>query len=282
MEPDIQRTVLVAEIGDAAKLLATAGDVAGMGAIASCMDLVRKAAESSGGKLLRVVGDEVMVLFDSPDAAAGAAFRMHAAVAQLPTVAGSKLGIAVGLHSGPVQQGGEDPLGDTVKLAARLVLQARKGQTVASGRTAALLKTSSANLIRPPGPKEGQTGLYEIASDPRVGFQATRAIAFLRLQFRGKLVSCWSENASIVMGRSRGCALVVSEPLASRRHCTVRLRDEGGFVVQDHSTNGTGVRNSGESAVLLQGSELALATHGWIAFGHLPGAGDAVVEFFGH
>jgi len=44
-------------------------DVSGA-AISNCIEPLRKAAESAGGRVVKLVGDEVMVLFATPDAAA--------------------------------------------------------------------------------------------------------------------------------------------------------------------------------------------------------------------
>src|SRR5437879_96100 len=113
-------------------------DVSGA-AISHCIEPLRKAAESAGGRVVKLVGDEVMVLFASPDAAAKAAVKMHQCIEALPAAAGDEPALRVAFHSGPVIQVDKDVLGDTVKLAARLVAQAQSGQTITSGQTAAQL-----------------------------------------------------------------------------------------------------------------------------------------------
>src|SRR2546425_8926545 len=104
-------------------------DVSGA-AISHCIEPLRKAAESAGGRVVKLVGDEVMVLFASPDAAAKAAVKMHQCIEALPAAAGDEPALRVAFHSGPVIQVDKDVLGDTVKLAARLVAQAQRGQTL--------------------------------------------------------------------------------------------------------------------------------------------------------
>src|SRR5437773_1118248 len=106
MEAKRQTTVLFAEVSGSAQLLQVAGKIAGAHAISDCIERIRQTAESSGGKFLRVSGSEVMMLFDTPDGAASAATQMHAAVEALPQVAGTKLAVQVGFHSGPVYQSG--------------------------------------------------------------------------------------------------------------------------------------------------------------------------------
>src|SRR5437773_1226822 len=155
-------------------------DVSGA-AISHCIEPLRKAAESAGGRVVKLVGDEVMVLFATPDAAAKAAVKMHQCIESLPAAAGDEPALRVAFHSGPVIQVDKD---------------------------------------------------------------------------------------------------VIADKLASRQHCTLEARDDEFFLL-DHSTNGTYVTVEGEHEILLNGEGLALATHGWIAFGHPHGGAAGAVEFSG-
>ncbi len=127
--------MLFADVSGSTQLYETAGDVAALDAIGLCIGRLSQAAESTGGRVLKTMGDEVMVLFPTADAAANGASEMHAAVDTLPPVNGTKLGVRIGFHSGPVIQRDNDVFGDTVNLAARLVDQAQKGQIVTSRET---------------------------------------------------------------------------------------------------------------------------------------------------
>src|SRR5256886_14018918 len=106
------------------------------------------------------MGDEVMVLFPSADAAASAATRMHTAVESLPTVGNNKLALRIGFHTGPVVQRDNDIFGDTVNVASRLADQAVRGQILTSQETAALLGGFIRNWTRPLYPihNPGQAG----------------------------------------------------------------------------------------------------------------------------
>ncbi|TMH88208.1 MAG: adenylate/guanylate cyclase domain-containing protein [Betaproteobacteria bacterium] len=248
--------------------------------IARCLERVRDAAESTGGQVVKTSGDKVMVLFATPDAAAHAATRMHATIEALPEIGGAKLGVQVGFHSGPVYRCDEDLLGDTVKLASRMVEQARKGQTITSQQTAALLSPSLRTLSRqldaiPAREKDEELRLCEIASRPSTDFRR------LRLTYREHAIVCTRENESIVIGRAPSCALVVADLTVSRRHCTITLRD-GRFVLQDHSTNGTYITVDGGSDILAQSEEVILGSRGRIGFGRPPDASaEEVVEYDG-
>src|SRR5438309_8023190 len=275
--PDMsEATVLFADVSGSTRLIETAGDAVALKAIARCIERLRTAAESTGGQVVKTIGDEVMVLFPTPDAAVQAAAKMHASINALPAVGDTKLGVHVGFHSGPVIQVEKDVLGDTVKLAAKLVEQAQEGQTITSQRTAALpspaLKPYSRELRELAVREQGDgVWLCEIVS------QAT-STAVVRLTYRDQAVVCSREHPSVVIGREYGCGLMVADRTASRKHCTVELRG-GQFVVQDHSTNGTYVTVDNEKSVLLKGEDLTLRRFGWIGFSDVRYAGSDVVQF---
>src|SRR2546429_5099083 len=113
MEESRQTTVLFADVSGSTKLYETAGDAAALTAIGHCIERMRKAAESTGGRVVKTVGDEIMALFPSPDAAAGAPPQMPAPIEQPPGGGGAKLGVRAGFHSGPGVQPGDDGFCDT-------------------------------------------------------------------------------------------------------------------------------------------------------------------------
>jgi len=280
MDSSGQTTVLVADVSGGAKLYEAAGYAAALEVVARCIEQVRDAAQSTGGQVVKTNGDKIMVLFATADAAAQAATRMHANIEALPEIGGAKLGVQVGFHSGPVYRCDEDLLGDTVKLASRMVEQARKGQTITSQQTAALLSPSfrahSRQLDAIQAREKGEgLRLCEIAAPAATGLRR------LRLTYRDHAVVCSRENESVVVGRAPGCALVVADLTVSRRHCTITLRD-GRFVLQDHSTNGTYVTVEGGADILAQSEEVILGPRGRIGFGRPPDAGlPEAVEYDG-
>src|SRR2546426_6497863 len=160
MEETRQATVLFADVSGSTKLYETAVDAAALTAIGRCIERMRKAAESPGGRVVKTIGDEIMALFPSPDAAAGAASEMHATIEQLPEVGGAKLGVRVGFHSGPVIQRDDDVFGDTVNMAARLVEQAGEGHIIHSHETAEVFSPAVRVFTR---------ALYSIQGEGKAG-----------------------------------------------------------------------------------------------------------------
>ncbi|HEX5767823.1 MAG TPA: adenylate/guanylate cyclase domain-containing protein, partial [Burkholderiales bacterium] len=137
------KTVLFAEVSGRDEFVRAAGFVTGWNGISDCVERLQRTARSSGGRVVKVIGSELMMLFDTPDAAAAAASSMHAAVNALPPVSGARLSVKVGYHAGPVIEGNDDLLGDTVKLVEALLRQARAGQTMTTPETAQLLNKKS-------------------------------------------------------------------------------------------------------------------------------------------
>jgi adenylate cyclase len=285
-----QTTVLFADVSGSTRLYETAGDAAAADAIGRCIERLSQAAESTGGRVLKTIGDEVMVLFPTPDAAASAASEMHAAVDTLPPVNGTKLGVRIGFHSGPVIQRDNDVFGDTVNLAARLVERAQKGQIVTSQETLQQLSPALRALARRLYPvairSKADRGLCEIEWRPAseatyVGPrpEAPSAAAALRLSYRGLELVRRREHDLVVIGRDAACGLVIASQNVSRLHCTIVRRDDR-FVLRDHSTNGTFVTVNGDAEIVLQREDMPLRRHGWLALGEPRAETEEVVTYF--
>jgi adenylate cyclase len=284
-------TVLFADVSDSTKLYETAGDATALEAISGCLAAARTATESSGGRVVKTIGDEVMGLFPGPDSAANAAAEMQGKIDALPEVAGTKLGVRIGFHHGPVIQRDDDVFGDTVNLAARLVAQAKKGEIITSAETAQQLGPIFRSMVRnlyaiTVKGKAEEIGLAELVwrrdADATV-YASARAKApvrgALRLQYRDRQVTRRRDNDAIHLGRDPGSGIVIDDEMASRQHCTIERRQDK-FVLKDHSTNGTYVTIDGDAELLVRRDELTLRKHGWIAFGQPRSADVDAVEFF--
>jgi adenylate cyclase len=89
--------------------------------------LVTRAVERHGGKVVKWLGDGVMLYFGRAEDAASATLEIveTAVDAGLPPA-------HAGIHMGPVVFQGGDYFGRTVNLAARILGQARPGQVLVS------------------------------------------------------------------------------------------------------------------------------------------------------
>jgi len=292
MDQTRQVTVLFADVSGSTKLYESEGDRTAMEAIARCVDQLRQNVESSGGRVVKTLGDEVMAVFLTPEAAAYAASNMQSAIEALPLVGATKLGVRIGFHCGPVLQNDNDIFGDTVNLAARLVEQAGRGQIIFSRETSDRLGPVFRGFKRPlyaihVKGKTEEVELCELiwrhADDMTMTLaahsNAKPKLPVLRLKYRDREIVRRRDVELITMGRAPDCSLVIASNRASRNHCTIERRHDK-FVLADQSTNGTYVTAERGSEILLQREEFRLGEHGWITFGEPRAEAEAVVEYF--
>jgi len=287
-----QVTVLFADVSGSTKLYESVGDNAAMEAITRCVDQLRQTVESSGGRVVKTIGDAVMAVFPTPDAAAFAASNMQYAVDSLPPVGATKLAVRIGFHCGPVIQSDNDIFGETVNLAARLVEQAGRSQIIMSHETSDRLGPVFRSFKRPlyaihVRGKAEEVELCELiwrhADDVTMSVtsrtNAKPEPLVLRLKYRDREITRRRNNDSITIGRDLDCGLVIVNNRVSRKHCIIERRQDK-FVLADQSTNGTYVTAEGGTEILLQREEFRLGKHGWIAFGQPRAEAEEVVEYF--
>ena len=288
-----EATVLFAAVTGGGLLYGAAGDATAADAIGNCLDVVRGATETSGGRVVKTVGDELMAVFPNPDLATQAAAHMHMAVNALPAVEGQKLSLRIGFHAGPVVQRDGDIFGDTVNLASRLATQATKGQVLTSADTVTkltpLLRVATRRLydITVKG-KAQDVSLCEVlwAKDPDITDVMLRstlqppANARLRLRVGSRELVGQRGAETITIGRDPKSTLVIAEATASRNHCVIERR-KNHFVLRDQSSNGTFVFLDGDTqGIVLRREEFVLQGHGWISFGQPKSMSTEVAEYF--
>src|SRR5258708_37251680 len=97
-------TVLFADVSESTKLYETAGDAIAQAAIGKCIEAMKRAAEATGGRVAKAIGDEEMGVFRMPDAAAAGAAAMQGTVDPMPTLAGTNLQLRIAFRGGPSVQ----------------------------------------------------------------------------------------------------------------------------------------------------------------------------------
>ena len=287
MAEEVTRTVLFADVSGSTQLYETVGDAAAAQAIAQCIRAFTDAARLAGGQVVKEIGDEVMAIFPSPDAAAIAATRMHLAVEALPPVQGTRLGARIGFQTGPVVRRENDLFGDTVALAEGLAGKAAKGQVLTSEETAGLLSPALRSCTRvlysvELKGKADTVSLCELVwrQGPDItdvaGSTLSDTVGSLSLKHGGVEVA---HEPPLRIGRDKDCEIVISGDNASRQHCTIERRREK-FVLRDHSTNGTFVTVEGEAEFALHREEYILRGHGWISFGDPRAQASEALEYY--
>jgi adenylate cyclase len=293
METAASAAVLFADVSESTRLYELAGDAVASDAISGCIALLAKAATDNGGRVVKTIGDALMALFTSADAAARAAMDMQLGAAGIGPVAGQRLGIRVGFNYGPVVEREGDVFGDAVNVAARLAAQAQPAQIITSFETmehlGPALRAACRELyaIQVKG-RVREVVLAQVLWQPGERLDTTlittlagplESRATLRLKHGDTEIVFDHNRSALSLGRDKSAELVINDAKASRIHCHVERRMNK-FVVVDHSSNGTYVTFHDNQEVELKREELALHGHGWITLGRRRADAQEWVEFF--
>ncbi len=129
-------TVVFTDLCDSTAMYREIGDAVAFGRVLDHFDVLRRTVDERGGAVVKTIGDAVMAVFPSPDAAVGAMLEAQTAMSELPAAGGRHLVLKAGIHHGPciavTLNGQLDYFGSTVNLAARLQGQAGGGGIVLS------------------------------------------------------------------------------------------------------------------------------------------------------
>src|SRR3982750_1127919 len=109
-----EAAVLFADVSGSTKLYETAGDAIAHAAIEKCVNLMRERTVAAKGRVIKTIGDEVMSAFATADHAADAAIEMQSAIAEMPPVGATQIGIRIGFNHGPVVERDGDVFGVAV------------------------------------------------------------------------------------------------------------------------------------------------------------------------
>lgn len=266
-------TVLFADITESSRLYQQLGDETARGVINGCLVKLSGLLPRFNGRLVKTLGDAIMCVFPDAAAAVGAAVEMQAAVNQGEGDgdghgAEHPLRIHIGLHGGPVLIEDDDVFGDTVNAAAFLTNVAMADQILMSEVTGQDLPDSVKSMVRPLFSAVLKGGSSESAicqvlwrvdnmELTDINLMAPRVIGvdsgslLVTLNEQRIRVDRW--RPLIVMGRATDCDIVVTDHLASRRHCSIRFVRTS-FYLADHSVNGTYITlGSGDEIHLLRG-----------------------------
>lgn len=123
--PSSSATIVFTDLEGFTRFTASEGDDVAAALIADHQRLMGPIVRSRGGRIVKRMGDGLMLTFPAPEAAVLAAVELVAAITEpLPLRAGLHLGEAVVTHG--------DVLGHVVNVAARITEEARGGMVLAS------------------------------------------------------------------------------------------------------------------------------------------------------
>ena len=284
--------ILFSDVSGSTSLYEILGDDRAFALIGNCLKSMSTCTTEAGGRVVKTIGDCVMAVFPTADAAAIAATEMQAAAEKLGAAGGTRVGLRIGFNFGPVveQQDG-DVFGDAVNLAARVCDLASKGQIITVRETAKLLSRPFWPSLRelykiPVKGKENEVELLEVmwgsAVEDRTAVAAPPSHDYanqvLDLSLHDKRLSVGKDRRKVTFGRDHEADFSIQDRMASRAHAMIeRRRDK--FILIDHSSNGTYVTVDGEAEAVLRREEFALRGHGWISLGQPRAANPEAVEY---
>lgn len=287
------RAVVFAYITGTNALYNSLGDARALMLITRCLVLLEEQIYEHRGQAIKTVGNEALALFPDASTAASAAIAMQQRIEHFVTDASVKLGLKIGMLSGPVIEERSDVFGDAVNVAARLVKLASAGQIMTDGGTLAAMRATLRKRARKIDRRRmrGKSGEIEIveigwrrgAGDPFTTEQGavierTRSARIL-LTVDGREIGVDSAHASFTIGRDHVNDLPVASRKASRQHARIEWRRDK-FVLFDHSTNGTYVTLDGEPEVLVKHESFLLRGRGTLSIGEAAKAGArGVIQF---
>ena len=243
-------------------------------AIVRCLEAAERTARTSGGRVVRRRGEELLALFPTADAAAAAASGMQREAARL--LPAGELGLRCAFHAGAVHQRGHDVFGEAVNVAAQLCSRGGPGQILVSEEAATALGAGLRYAMARRGAALGELDWRGISTECLAAFSMC-CRPELRLTYRYNSVLRRRAGDALTIGRDPDCELCIDMRLASRRHCTIE-RQHDKFVLRDHSTNGTFVTLDGYE-VRVRADEIALHGRGWLSFGASRLLAEELVQF---
>ena len=274
--------VLFADICGSTALYDRLGDEVARRLISRSLGILAGHLPNHGGTLVKSIGDEILCVFPSAEAAFRAACEMQEALKQAPpTEHGTAVNVRIGFHFGEVISERGDVYGDTVNVAARVSAITRAGQIMTTGTAVAALpeelhgKTRHIMRAEFKG-KQEFSDIYAILWEQedlmstRIGIPVYRKAPQLTdemvMNYGDKCIRLNNECKKAMLGRGDNCDIVIASTLASRQHALIELRS-GKFFIADQSTNGTYVRYANGQVVNISREELVLQGKGSISLG---------------
>lgn len=130
--PEGTVTILFSDIEGFTSYVEKYGDEAAYELVRRYSRIIREQIKFSGGTEIKTYGDGFMIAFSSARKAVLCAAEIQKALAEHNIKTGDELRVRIGINSGEPIKEGEDFIGQTVNLAARIAAEANGGQIYVS------------------------------------------------------------------------------------------------------------------------------------------------------
>ncbi len=282
-EQSIQCIVMFADVAGSTAMYENLGDSVARERISKALNSLIAICRRHKGRLVKTIGDEILVYFLDSDLALLAATLIQETIEDDRSPETVGLSIRIGMHYGPAILADDDIFGDTVNVAARVVAMTKARQILMTGSLADTIhsmelkaKARPYDRIQIKG-KEHSLDVYMLAweEESEITNMATGNMTNpfkiekddgLLLTYRNETTRLDNDSDSINIGRGKTCDLIIKGDLISRFHATISVR-RGKFILSDQSTNGTFVRTLDGQNIFLRQEDLTLFGSGVISLG---------------
>jgi len=287
-------TVVFADVSGSSRLYKEVGNDEANRRITDIVNRLMRVVRENDGVVIKTIGDEVMCHFTKADNACVAATAFQ-------RIGEETLPIRVGMAWGNVIEKDADLFGQAVNDAAAVAKIARGRQIIVTDEFKTNLsaehakKLSVFDEVKLKGGESTST-IYRVdwespttaAGNSKqtvimasiTAIQSQLVVSFCKEDGSSDSITLTLKNVPLHIGRDESsCKLVTSSPLASRDHCHIDYQ-YGKFVLVDHSTNGTYVKNAAGQEVYLRRQETPLLGSGEIGLGEqINPASQFIIKF---
>jgi len=260
--------------------------------IDEALSIMCSISEQLEGHVIKTLGDEAMLEFDTAEQACEAAIAIGL---KLKTI---KIAMRTGIDCGEVLYSKNDVFGDTVNDAAHLARLAQPNQVVLTSECMDSLspwlahQCEAFDRVQLKGASEKNI-VYRLCWDmnardsvdaTRVGqtamnLESTLSGPCLMVEFNGTVTDLKASSTPLVIGRDPEYAdICLADQKTSRRHCSIYFY-RGKFVLEDHSTNGSYLQFSSNDELYLRRESVPLTGSGRISLGQSLQQSDQVIRF---
>jgi len=280
----INCVVMFADVAGSTAMYENMGDDLARERLSKALNALISISRRFSGKLVKTIGDEILVYFIDVDQAVNAAKAIQETMEDDRSPETIGVSIRIGMQYGSTILENDDIFGDTVNVAARVASMAKARQILCTQEIAFMVKSADlSNSMRPHDRlrvkgKNDQLDVYLVAweEESDITNMATAGnftnparhdqVKKLTLTYQGKPYNIPYDTSSYIIGRGSDCDLIIKGDLISRYHSRLEHR-RGKFVISDQSTNGTFIRTNGGQVIFLRREEFTLFNSGYISLG---------------
>jgi class 3 adenylate cyclase len=254
----LHRIVVFADLVGSTALFEQLGNAQATTLVTGLTNRLSQVVERHHGRVVKVLGDGVFAVFDTPADAVNACTAMHetALLITNPAQTVSVTSLQIGVAAGEVEERDGDCYGDAVNSAARLADLAGARQILAAASAVEGLsgefarRLVSLDRIQLRGKAEA-THVYRVVWEAEATQDMTMLVgvhdapkidlANVELLWNGQRATVYGRDTPFRIGRTTESRFVIADPRVSRGHVQLDYR-AGKFYVVDLSSNGTWVR----------------------------------------